>query len=205
MENRDEKKLWMQYYKAVTGRAPRPLLLEVVARFQKEANGSSLQAIDLGCGDGTETFALLEAGWKVIAVDKQEAAIERVRAKTPTHYGEQLETRVADFETVTLPSADLIHAGFSLPFCPPAHFAELWSKIETSLGNGGRFAGQLFGDRDSWATNPEMTFHSLDSARDLFKVFDIETFKEEEEDGKTALGDSKHWHIYHIIAKRKVS
>jgi tellurite methyltransferase len=61
MANQNE--VWTNYYKAVTGRAPRPLLLEVVARFQKKGKDSSLQAIDLGCGDGTETLALLGAGW----------------------------------------------------------------------------------------------------------------------------------------------
>jgi tellurite methyltransferase len=201
MANQDE--VWTNYYKAITGRAPRPLLLEVMARFQKEEN-TSLQAIDLGCGDGTETLALLEAGWKVLAIDKEVEAIARVREKVPSHFGKQLETRVAAFETVTLPIADLVYAGFSIPFCSPAHFAGLWNKLDGSLRNGGRFAGQLFGNRDSWAIHPEMTFHSLEEVQNLFAAFDIETFTEVEDDRLTALGELKHWHVYTIIAKRSV-
>lgn len=202
MANQDE--VWTNYYKAITGRAPRPLLLDVMARFQKEEKNSSLQAIDLGCGDGTETLALLEAGWKVLAIDKEAEAIARVRNKISTHHHAQLEFRVAAFETVTLPIADLVYAGFSIPFCSPAHFAELWNKIDGSLRNGGRFAGQLFGDRDSWADNTQMTFHTPLQARDLFRAFNLETFTEVENDRPTALGESKHWHVYHIIAKRSV-
>lgn len=201
MANQDE--VWINYYNAITGRAPRPLLLDVIARFQKEKN-SSLQAIDLGCGDGTETLALLGAGWNVLAIDKEEEAIARVRDKISAHHHAQLETRVAAFEMVTLPIADLVYAGFSIPFCSPAQFAELWSKIDGSLHNGGRFAGQLFGDRDSWASNPKMTFHTPLQARNLFSAFDIETFTEVEDDRPTALGESKHWHLYHVIAKRSV-
>ena len=38
----------------------------------------------------------------------------------------------------------------------------------------------------------------------LFKNFDIIHFKEIEEDRKTALGVEKHWHIYDVIAKKKL-
>jgi tellurite methyltransferase len=202
MANQDQSDLWANYYKALTGRSPRPLLLDVVTRFQKEAKDSRLQAIDLGCGDGTETLALLEAGWNVLAIDKQAEAIARVREKVPAQYNKQLQTRVAAFETITLPSADLVYAGLSLPFCSPAHFAALWNKIVTSLREGGRFAGQLFGDRDSWASDPEMTFHTLEQVHNLFEAFDTETFTEVEDDRPTALGESKHWHVYHVIAKK---
>lgn len=200
MANQDESNVWTNYYKAIAGRSPRPLLLDVIARFQKD---SSLQAIDLGCGDGTETLALLEGGWKVLAIDKEVEAIARVREKVPSHFAEGLETRVATFETVILPSADLVYAGLSLPFCSPAHFAGLWNKIETSLRNGGRFAGQLFGNRDSWASDPEMTFHTPLQARNLFRAFDLETFTEVENNRPTALGESKHWHVYTVIAKKR--
>jgi tellurite methyltransferase len=201
MAQQDKSDVWTNYYKALTGRSPRPLLLNAVARFQKE--GRTGYAVDLGCGDGTETLALLEAGWSVLAIDKEAEAIARVRAKVPSHHQEQLETRVVDFETVILPSADLVYAGFSLPFCSPTHFARLWKKIETSLCKGGRFAGQLFGGRDTWATDPDMTFHKIDQARNLFRAFDIEVFTEFDEDGHAVSGP-KHWHVYHIIARKNL-
>ena len=48
-----------------------------------------------------------------------------------------------------------------------------------------------------------MFFLSKEQVINLFNdVFDIILFKEINEDGKTALGKMKHWHIYNIIAKK---
>lgn len=200
MAEPNESEVWTTYYNTLAGRSARPLLLDVIAQFQKE--GKTGCAVDLGCGDGTETLALLAAGWRVVAIDKQAEAITRLKAKVSTSHGERLETRVTDFGSAVLPSADLIYAGFSLPFCLPAHFGKLWNSIETSLGDTGRFAGQLFGERDSWATDSDMTFHTLEQARGLLKHFDIENFTEVDKDGQAVSGP-KHWHVYNVIAKKK--
>jgi hypothetical protein len=50
-----------------------------------------------------------------------------------------------------LPGADLVFAGYSLPFHSRASFDRLWTLIRRSLRPGGRIAVDLFGDRDSWA------------------------------------------------------
>jgi len=49
-----------------------------------------------------------------------------------------------------------------------------------------------------------MVFLSKTEVLELFKNFDIIHFKEIEEDKKTALGVMKHWHIYDVIAKKKI-
>ena len=49
-----------------------------------------------------------------------------------------------------------------------------------------------------------MVFLSKTEVLELFKDFDIIYFKEIEEDKKTALGVMIHWHIYDIIAKKKL-
>ncbi|HEX5942448.1 MAG TPA: hypothetical protein VFY66_09225, partial [Anaerolineales bacterium] len=67
---------------------------------------------------------------------------------------------------------------------------------------GGRFAGQFFGVKDSWANNPEMTFHTEDQFRFLFDGFAIESFHEQDEDGSSS-GGPKHWHIFTVIARKK--
>lgn len=65
--------------------------------------------------------------------------------------------------------------------------------------------GNFFGLNDSWAkTKKEMIFLSKDQVMELFKdLFEIVEFQEIEKDGETALGKSKHWHIYNIIARKK--
>lgn len=63
----------------------------------------------------------------------------------------------------------------------------------------------FFGTKDSWVEiKPKMVFLSKTEVLELFKDFDIIHFKEIEEDKKTALGVEKHWHIYDVIAKKKL-
>lgn len=165
--------------------------------------GDRPQAIDLGCGPGNETQAMLEAGWRVLAIDSHPNAIVRVQSVAGTEYRPQLEVRLASFEQIDLPEADLIWAGYSLPFCKPESFDRLWGKISGSLRPGGRFAGQLFGIHDSWASQPEMNFHSAKQVDQLLaEHFAIEHLEEREEDGGSGSGP-KHWHVFDIVAKQR--
>lgn len=193
---------WDNYYQKTHGRAPRPLLLNALARFAPTPPSVIRTAVDLGCGDGTETRVLLERGWNVIALDSQPTAIARLRAKISNASHARLQTQVVAFEQVTLPSADLIHASLSLPFGEPQHFAGLWDKIVRAVLPGGRFAGQFFGSRDSWAANTHMTFHTEAQVRALLAAFDLETIDELEEDG-LALRGPKHWHVFTVIARKR--
>lgn len=97
-------------------------------------------------------------------------------------------------------SVDLVNASFSLPFCSPEYFGDFWEQIVLSLGNGGRFCGQFFGDRDSWASRTSMNHHTREQVEELLLPFKIEFFEEEYFWGKTALDEEKYWHIFHIVA-----
>jgi len=141
---------WVEYYKVAFGRPPRELLRQTVIRFGQADHPSRL-AIDLGCGAGTETVALLSQGWHVLAIDRQPEAIAQVMARVAPEHQARLATQVVSFEHVECPASDFIWAGLSLPFCPPAHFPRLWEKIVASLRAGGRFAGDFFGVRHAWA------------------------------------------------------
>lgn len=191
---------WKEYYQKLKGRAPRRLLLDVLANYADTS--THRVAIDLGCGDGTEAALLLERGWNVLAVDGQQAAIAHLREKVSAENKHRLQTQVAKFSEVMLPPADLVHASLSLPFCEPEHFPAFWQKIVAAIHPGGRFAGQFFGVNDSWATNPEMTFHTEDQVRALFDGFEVESFHEQDEDG-SSLNGPKHWHIFTVIARKK--
>jgi trans-aconitate methyltransferase len=129
----DENFSWDDYYKKIHGRAPRQLLLDALEKYPTDA---SLHAIDLGCGDGTETVVLLSRGWRVLAVDGESVAIKRLMEKVPQEGQVRLQTQVAKFEEVTLPPADLIHASLSIPFCHPDHFPALWKKIANAIKPG---------------------------------------------------------------------
>ena len=195
---------WSAYYSAVGGRPPRDTLLVALERFEAEKSAvGSRFAVDLGCGEGRDTVELLKRGWHVLGIDGEKEAIARL-LRRPDINPERLETQVARVEEVTLPeSVDLVNASFSLPFCPPEYFPSLWGKIVESLHSGGRFCGQLFGDRDSWAIYTSMNHHTREQVEVLLQPFEIEMFEEEEHPGKTALGEDKHWHIFQIVARKR--
>jgi trans-aconitate methyltransferase len=177
-------------------------LAEALANFPEQPiDASAPRAVDLGCGDGMETLALLQRGWHVLAIDQQSEAISLVERGVPPELQQRLQTQVTAFEELRLPAVDLIYAGFSLPFCEPWRFQTLWATIVAALRPGGLFAGQLFGVRDSWATNADMTFHTQADVQALLEPFEIVVLREEEEDGQAVSGP-KHWHVFHLIARK---
>jgi SAM-dependent methyltransferase len=190
---------WIGYYDAQGEREPRDLLLRALASFERE--GRTGTAVDLGCGTGADTAELIARGWDVVAIDRQEEAIRRLREKVDLRTVSRLRTIVSKMEDATFPPADLVFASFSLPFCPPDAFPTLWERLRSCLRPGGRFAGELFGDRDSWVSDAEMTFHDVDAARVLFDGLHIEVLEEEEEDAE-GWDEQKHWHVFHAIARR---
>jgi len=195
---------WNQYYNAVVGRPPRDTLIAALALFDGENySDKKLFAVDLGCGEGRDTIELLRRGWQVLAIDGNEEAIARMLAR-PDINSKLLTTQTMRFEELVLPAGlDLVNASFSLPFCPPEQFPDLWEKIVTSLKPGGRFCGQLFGDRDSWAVYTTMNYHTRTQIEKLLRSFDVEMLQEEEHPGKTAIGEVKYWHIFHIVARKR--
>jgi SAM-dependent methyltransferase len=184
---------WSDYYDANEGRAPRDQLLDVLARFDGPGN-----AVDLGCGSGIDTLAMLDRGWTVLAIDAQSEAVDRLRARAGDR--PELATAVSGMEDAELPSAGLVWASYSLFFCDPARFPEVWGRIRAAVRPGGRFAGELLGERDTWALTGEETAFSRTDAEALFEDWTVERFDEEENDGEACSGP-KHWHLFHVIAQ----
>ena len=191
---------WGLFYDAVAERPPHDTAVAALEAFP--APGF---AVDLGCGDGRDARLMLERGWRVLAIDAEPAAIERLRARVPQAAHRCLETQVAPFEEARWPDADLVNASFSLPFCAPDRFDEVWERVRGAIVPGGRFAGQLFGDRDGWAGSKELVFLPRARVEAMLAGLELERFDELEEDGRTALGDAKHWHVFHIVARRGAS
>jgi len=183
---------WSDYYEANEGRAPRDQLLGVLARFAVPG-----MAIDLGCGSGIDTLAMLDRGWDVLAIDAEVEAIERLRRRAGD--GPALETQRSPMEDIELPPADLVWASYSLFFCDPARFPDVWARIRAAVRPGGRFSGELLGERDTWASRDDGTSMTRTEAEALFDGWTVERFEEEENDGEACSGP-KHWHLFHVIA-----
>ncbi len=163
-------------------------------------------AIDLGCGAGNETIALLEAGWRVHAVDAGAPAIELVNERA---LGNQaLQTHQMRFSEFAFPpQVDLVCALFALPFQSPDEFARTWAAMASALRPGGLFAGQLFGPRDDWVVAfPERMAGQNRAELDvLLEGFEVLELEEMEADGAPTVGESKHWHLYHVLARCSVT
>lgn len=196
---------WPGYFDAVAGSGPRDTLLRALELFDQPIDPDAPPlGIDLGCGEGRDTQHLVDLGWRVLAIDGHPDAIRRIREVRGLAESPRLTLLELPFEAVEqLPACDLLVASFSLPFCPPEHFAGLWSQVKSALKPGAIFAGQLFGDRDEWATLPDRSHHTREEALELLSDFDIDTFNEEERDGEDASGTPKHWHVYHLVARKR--
>ncbi len=192
------KRDWKAYYNAVAHRPPRKTLLTALAAFKEPGI-----AIDLGCGDGRDTVEILRQNWAVLAIDKEPEAIARLLARTYLNT-QQLTTQIVSFEELQLPKqVNLINASFSLPFCPPEAFPNLWNQIFNSLVTGGRFCGHLFGDRDSWGNGELISCFTRPQVETLLRPYALELLEEEEHLGQTPLGEDRYWHIFHIVARKQ--
>jgi SAM-dependent methyltransferase len=197
---------WPGYYRVMLGKPPRETLVEALDRFDREGSAAAdggRRAVDLGCGEGRDTLELLRRGWRVLAIDDHPEAARLLAGRVPVDQRPRLEMRTAPFHAMDWSGVDLVNASFALPFCAPGLFPALWSAIVGSIRPGGRFAGQFFGDRDSWAELPDRTHLTEAEVRTLLAAFDVETFRIDERDDADARGAPKHWHVFHVVARKR--
>jgi SAM-dependent methyltransferase len=188
---------WSQFYEKQGGRGVRPTFESAVAAWE----GPAGTAVDLGCGDGVESRELAERGWQVLAIDSDPSVDERVRAGLSPDASGRVSTRCATFESLgELPRADLVYAGFALPFCDPTRFPYLWADIRDAIEPGGVFAGELFGPHDEWFGRPGMNFHDRAGVEAMLTGLDVLQLVEDDRRGMSFEGP-KHWHVFHIVAR----
>jgi len=197
---------WSSYYKNKSNLVPRDTLMKALELFEKEKNpDEQLFAIDLGCGHGADTLELLKRNWKVLAIDYSPEGLAILEESVIPSRKRNFRKMKMTFEELKLMKCNFLNASYSIPFCKPQSFGNLWNEIENSILKEGRFAGNFFGINDSWAKDKMMTFHSKEDVNKLFENFIIEYFEEKDEDGVTASGESKHWHVFSVIARKAVN
>ncbi len=205
---------WPGYFDLMLGKPARETLVAALANFDKEAaKGPSAPgagmpsrvAVDLGCGEGRDAMELLTRGWNVHAIDAHPRALELLTSRVPEGAAPRYHPQIASFVDARWPDrVDLFNASFSLPFCEPRDFGALWGRITRSIRPGGRFAGQLFGPRDGWAILPDRTHHTRSELDSLFDEFVFEELREEERPDSTHDGRPKPWHVFHIVARKRI-
>jgi SAM-dependent methyltransferase len=208
-----ESDYWARYYEVTVERPAWETVRFAIARFQAEDEELALHglkrrphpdrlAVDLGCGAGRDARELLRARWRVIAIDREPAALQTLAAAAGPALGARLETRVDDLATVQLPSCDLVNASLCLPFLAPDAYAAAWRRVVSAIRPGGRFSAMLFGDHDESAADPTMTCLPPERVEADFAGFEIEDWHVKEEDSQTALGEPRHLHLIEVVARK---
>lgn len=188
---------WPAYLKASRTKPLHPLWDEIDKYLPTEG-----VALELGCGAGAAVEHLVHKGLSVIAVDQEPDALqltrERVGEDAPVHFVK------AQFQDLGLDtnSLDVVSASFSLFFLRPWEFGQVWQRLLGSLKDQGLFAGQFLGVNDDWAARG-YTVYNLNEVQAILNRFEILHLQEVEEDGTTTLGDEKHWHVFHVVARKR--
>lgn len=200
-----DKGKWETYFEATKTSPPS----ETAMSAMEELGENKGLVIDLGCGAGMDSLYFLQNGWNVLAVDSSPEFLMMNKSKMPEELQQRLLIEKMNFEELTLPKADCIIANFSLPFCNPKRFIDMWNEIVKQIKVGGIFSGIFFGNRDEWASEfaKERTFHTKEAVTDLFDQFEIINLEELEYEGKCCGRNGKpfpkHWHYFQVIARRK--
>ena len=127
-----------KYYDNTKNAAPNYTVKEFIKLNVRPGN-----AVELGCGAGRDTVCLIENGWNVLAIDKENVE-SRIVEKLSKDELKKFKFSKQKFECIELEKNDLIVANFSLSFCNKNDFEKLWNKIRNSILNDGYFVGNFF-------------------------------------------------------------
>ncbi|MFN0012885.1 MAG: class I SAM-dependent methyltransferase [Phycisphaerales bacterium] len=222
----NSREYWLAYFDLMAGKPPREALVKALDAFEaKDASRGrpvSRIALDVGCGEGRDTREILRRSrptvWRVACSDPVAEAIERTIQPLLPSEKERLHGAVCTLQEMPrvyatgVPSGgaagmvqyvDLVNASYVLPFVPPADFEGVWAWLRAIIAPGGRFAGQFFGPRDSWAGIPGRSHHTDEQVAAMLTGFDIEHMQIDDKDGHDPFGNAKHWHVYHVVARKR--
>ncbi len=196
--------MWKKYFRKNLKRKPRKQLIRAFSFCVNKEN-----ALDLGAGTLIESKFLIKKGFKnVVAVDNA----PEVKKFVKNFNNKKLVFKNIPFQEYDFPknTFDLVNSQFSLHLYGKNGFSTFIKKIKNSLKPKGIFVAQFLGVRDSWNGNlksatqkADYVFQTKKEALGLLSGLKILEFKEEDEDGKTASGVKKHWHIFYFIARKE--
>ena len=186
---------WKSFFEQTKEKPPRGSLVAAIDKVRARD-----AALDLGAGAMRDTKFLLAQGFKrVTAVDAEESVAEYA----VTLDDARLTVVFSKFESFDFPkdTYDRINAQYSLAFTAPSEFDRVFINAKTSLRKGGIFVGQFFGPRESWTSNKNLTFRSRTEVEEMLNDMQILSLQEEEKDDVIE-GVPKHWHLFHVTARK---
>lgn len=108
---------WDDYHKVIDNKPPGKNIIKFIDKYN-ELTGN---AIDLGCGAGSDTIYLIEHNWNVLAIDSTDVE-GIIRKKISDKNQNQFCFEVQKFEDLHLPKSDLIISNNALSFCDKKYF-----------------------------------------------------------------------------------
>lgn len=187
---------WTDYFQSTLSKPLHPLFLELEPHLP--ATG---RALDLGCGVGHAVVWLADKGWEVRAVDGHAEALEILQSRLLPDASVDVEYLRLEDVDIPVAAYDLIIAAYSLFFVESHEtLNRMWKDIRAGLKPGGLFVGEFLGSRDDWAEL--FLTHTASEVTNLLQGWEILHLEEAEQDGHTSQGTEKHWHVFHVIAKR---
>jgi hypothetical protein len=186
---------WKKYIKNTKYQEPRKLLIKALDFIKNKDI-----ALDIGAGALNDSKLLQDIGFKkVYAIDTEESQ-ELIKG---------LKNQVVIFKKIAVEdyaflinSFDLINAQFILFCINKNDLVRVIDDIKKSLKSEGLFIGQFLGLNDSWSGNSNVCTHSKLEIEKMLSGLEIIYLNEEESNAITAMGESKHWHIFHFIARK---
>lgn len=116
-------------------------LLKRFFDMKLEGNLKNKIAIDIGAGVGNDAKFLLEKGFKVTCIDKEEKAKEIAISKIGDN--ENFNYIVDRIENIKLYESDFIYECFCLQFCNPQKIDRVMGEIIKNITQGGFFVRKL--------------------------------------------------------------
>jgi ubiquinone/menaquinone biosynthesis C-methylase UbiE len=113
------------------GRSPGITLEPLSLQFVICAQAIDATALDVGCGDGVATIALLARGGHVVAVDPDAAALHRLVERVPTEQCQRLKVRLGRLPDIDFKVANFgaIHAAHVLHLLDPVSVGQSLGKF----------------------------------------------------------------------------
>ena len=142
------------------------------------------------------------AAGSVVAVDAEPEALRQLQAR-PLPARQRLTPIVARLEDVPLPiGLSLVNSSFAMPLCEPEAIPRPVGAHPRSVARRRPLQRPMVWPARQLGRTAGMTFVGRDEALALLDGFELEMFEEEEADGTTPRGNAKHWHIFHIVARK---
>lgn len=157
--------------------------------------------LEAGCGLGHGAEWLLDRGHRVEALDPHPQAIQDARKRLARFPEQQYRIRQVALENASFGHYSAIVGVFSFFFVPPDKLQQTWLKLTEALEVGGILAGQLLGPEDDWAN--ALAIVDGEDLRSWLSPFEVIVHDEVNADGKTITDESKHWHIHHLILRKR--